>query len=196
MSVAKILRLACRCQRAGGWQGVVRAIWMLENSHNPMEADRQMCDPYRLDHCRITAPLTRSPGEYWRCGSSGSIWKSTKLRACFLRGEVNLENSERVDEAEGFCKSEGVAFAHMLGWKCGDMFECQELNRWCQGLCHVDSRALWTCAAQTLGCGTGTGRLGGALYYNHPTRSLFNVGVCMHSRGWRVWLGLVQVRVK
>lgn len=24
---------------------------MLENSHNPMEADGQMRDPYRLDHC-------------------------------------------------------------------------------------------------------------------------------------------------
>ena len=63
---------------------------------------------------RTTAPLTKSPGEYWRCGSSGSIVKSTKLRACFFRGDVSLEKIDLVDDAEGCCcGSEGVAFAHM-----------------------------------------------------------------------------------
>jgi len=63
---------------------------------------------------RTTEPLTQSPGEYCRYGSSGSIWKSIRLRACFFRGDVNLENRDgRVEDAEGCCDSEGVAFAHM-----------------------------------------------------------------------------------
>ena len=39
---------------------------------------------------------------------------------------MNLENRDgRVDDAEGCCDSEGVAFAHMSGWKCGDMFDAK-----------------------------------------------------------------------
>ncbi len=52
--------------------------------------------------------------------------------------------------------------------------------------CGHAQRKVWGAG---LGLGLGLG-LGGALYYNRPTRSLFNVGVCMRSRdGGSAWLG-------
>jgi hypothetical protein len=79
------------------------------------------------------------------------------LRACFFRGDVNLENSERVDDAEGCCESDGLAFAHMS--ECGDMFvfDAKSSTVGAKDIGHVLSRTLWACAGQTLGRGTGTG---------------------------------------
>lgn len=139
-----------------------------------------------LTTARTTAPLTKSPGEYWRCGSSGSIWKSIRLRACFFRGFVSLENSDgRVDDAEGCCGSEEVAFAHMS--EIPDVVICS-LPRARQ----VVPRTSVTYSPVGCGhamrnlCGAGLG-LGAALYYKRPARSLLRGAVCM--RTTEVWFG-------
>jgi hypothetical protein len=112
---------------------------------------------------RITAPRTKSPGEYWRCGSSGRMWNSVRLRARDFRGEVNLENKERLDdvEGEGVCESVGVAFAHMS--ESGDVFDAKSSTGGAKGPeildgGHVQSRTVRTCDAQTLGVATGRAR--------------------------------------
>jgi hypothetical protein len=54
------------------------------------------------------------------------MWNSVRLRARDFSGEVNLENSDRLDDVEGkgICKSVGVAFAHMS--ECGDVFDAKK----------------------------------------------------------------------
>lgn len=54
------------------------------------------------------------------------------------------------------------AAANLRAWhsrtcQCGNVVICSmpRARQVCQDLSHVDSRAVWTCAAQTLGCSTG-----------------------------------------
>lgn len=44
---------------------------------------------------RTTLPPTLSPGEYWRCGSSGWMSNSAKFRGFEAKGDFILESSDR-----------------------------------------------------------------------------------------------------
>lgn len=67
-----------------------------------------------LTTVKTTAPLTVSPGEYLRMGSSGRMWKSVRFLERDRSGEVSLDSNDRVVEGSGDSEGVGVAFAHML----------------------------------------------------------------------------------
>lgn len=51
-----------------------------------------------LTTSRTTAPLTRSPGEYFLYGSSGLMWKSCRFRVLDFNGEVRRDKKDRPAE--------------------------------------------------------------------------------------------------
>lgn len=98
------------------------------------------------------------------------------MRPRDFRGDVNLENSDRLDEMEGGCESDGVAFAHMSG--CCDVFDAKNSSGGAKGSelldgGHVLSRSVRTCDAQGSFGGLGTN-----LYSKYPAYSRFSVAVC------------------
>jgi hypothetical protein len=73
------------------------------------------------------------------------------LRARDFRGDVNLENSDRLDDIEGGCESDGVAFAHMS--ESCDAFDAKSSSGSAKDSDlldggHVQSRTVRTCNVQ------------------------------------------------